>query len=352
MNLVFKNLAFKNLVVLWSIALTGCDSLAYFTQAATGQWEILQRRQPLDVLLAAQGTDPELKRKLALIQSARHWASTELLLDTGDSYTQYSALDRPYVVWNVIAAPEFSVVPSTWCFPIAGCVAYRGYFDESAARNFALELQKQGMETYVGGVEAYSTLGWFDDPVLSTFIKRSDAGLAGLIFHELAHRTLYVKNDSTFNESFATVVEQEGLRRWLDTQGQQTLWEQYLRYHRYQETFIALILDHRKQLETLYASALTEEQKRTSKQQLASMVLEKYHRIRDAEWNGYNGYDAWMHGSLNNAQLSTIATYHDYVPGFQKILQQCDQSMNCFLQRVKALADLDASARKAALFSM
>ncbi len=342
-----------------AVLLAGCDSLAYFGQAAAGHWDLLQNREPIVDLVAAPSTDAGLKQKLSLILEARTWAAEELGLKTGEAYSDFVALDRPYVVWNVVAAPEFSVAPTQWCFPIAGCVSYRGYFNEADAQQYVEELKRQGYDTYVGGVEAYSTLGWFDDPVLSTFIKRSDTSLVALVFHELAHRTLYVKNDSTFNESFATLIEQEGVRRWLAAKpvpdlSQQTAapdnaWEQYQRQKQWQETFVTLVLDYRQQLEALYASPRPDDEKRAAKQQLGDHTRERYRQLRDRTWGGYNGYDRWFNGSLNNAQISTVATYHAYVPAFELLLQQCHQDMHCFLERVDALAEQAPEIRKAAL---
>lgn len=340
------------LVSVTLLSLCGCDTLSYFGQAAAGQWQILHQRQPIDDLLANDNTDPELKHKLAIVRQARLWATTELHLESGGSYSDYVALDRPYVVWNVVAAPEFSVAPAQWCFPIAGCVAYRGYFREEEAQRYAATLQAQGMDTWVGGVEAYSTLGWFDDPVLSTFVKRPDAALAGLVFHELAHRTLYVQNDSTFNESFATVVEQEGLRRWLMVQRQPAQWQRYQQQVAYQKAFVTMILDYRKQLEALYAAPTDDNHKRAEKQQLAQQLRQQYQSLRDIQWQGYNGYDRWMSGSLNNAQVSTISTYHAYVPAFQALLDECDNALKCFYDRAGKLAGLDTDARKAAIAAL
>lgn len=335
-----------------ALVLAGCDTLSYYSQAVSGQWQVLSARQPIEDVIASTATAPEQKRKLALIQEARQWATRELHLNTGDAYTDYVALDRPYVVWNVIAAPEFSTTPQQWCFPIAGCVAYRGYFSEAAAMAYAERLQAQGLETYVGGVEAYSTLGWFDDPVLSTFMRRSDAALVGLIFHELAHRTLYVQNDSTFNESFATVVEQEGLKRWLTMQQQHAVWDQVQQQERYQEAFVQLILEFRESLATLYAGPLPEVKKRQEKQRLVHDLKRRYQTLRDTQWQGYNGYDRWMSGDLNNAQLSTISTYHDYVPAFRALLKRCDDALPCFYARAQDLATLEPDARKETLLTL
>ena len=193
------------------LPLSGC----YLLQAAGGQMEISAKREPIAEVIADAATPPQLRARLEYVANARDFASRELGLPDNESYRSYADLDRPYVVWNVFAAPEFSVEPRRWCFPIAGCVVYRGYFSEEAAQHYASRLRRRGDDAAVGGVAAYSTLGHFKDPVLSTMLGWSDAQLAATLFHELAHQVVYVPGDSEFNESFATVVEEAGLERWL-----------------------------------------------------------------------------------------------------------------------------------------
>ena len=207
------------LAALVLLALAGCESLSYYSQAIGGQLSLLSRARPIDDWLADPSTPDELRARLELAKRVRAFASNALALPDNASYHSYAALDREYVVWNVYAAAELAVTPKQECFPIAGCVSYRGFFSEQAARKHAEGLRAQGYDVYVAGVAAYSTLGWFDDPLLSTFIRYSDTQLARLVFHELAHQKVYAKNDTVFNESFAVVVEEEGVRRWLDTQG-------------------------------------------------------------------------------------------------------------------------------------
>lgn len=332
--------------------LCGCEHLSYLHQAAKGQWEILHKREAIATLLAAKDTDPMLREKLTLVQDARAFARRELLLDSGNSYTSYTQLDRPYVVWNVVANAEFSMNPQRWCFPIAGCISYRGYFNEQDARHFANRLETQGFDTWVGGVEAYSTLGWFDDPVISTFTNRSEVSLAGLIFHELAHRTLYVTDDSSFNESFATAIEQEGIRRWLTRNGKSDRWDTYLRYDAYQQDFIALVQQQRAKREALYASKLSVDEMRSQKSLLVDDFRKQYRQLRDVKWQGYNAYDHWMSGSLNNAQLNTVSTYNAYVPALRNLMLQCSQSMRCFHARARELAKQDSTQRMQSLTAL
>jgi predicted aminopeptidase len=209
------------LICLTAATLPGCGVL-YVAQAARGQWQVMHARQPIDKVIASDRTAPQLRDRLTEVRAARDFASRELALPDNGSYRSYADLERPYVVWNVVAAPEFSVNPRRWCFPIAGCVAYRGYFKEEKARQFADSLAKEGFDTYVGGVAAYSTLGKFKDPVLNTMLGYGDDELAAIIFHELSHQLIYVANDSEFNEAFATAVEQAGLERWLKARGRES----------------------------------------------------------------------------------------------------------------------------------
>ncbi|CBL45035.1 Hypothetical protein HDN1F_14520 [gamma proteobacterium HdN1] len=341
------------------ILLNGCETLGYYVQAAQGQWELMSARQPIPALIANPDTPESLRHKLALVQEARAFAQTELQLKADESYTSYVQLDRPYVVWNVFAAPEFSIQAQQWCFPIAGCVAYRGYFHKADAARYALQLSESGLETWVSGVSAYSTLGWFDDPLLSSVIHQSDTELAALIFHELAHQTLYISgkstasdssfnsstfnsstfNSSTFNESYATVIEQEGIRRWLKAHGQPQEWPRYLQGKARNEQFIALILDYRKQLDTLYRQDLPDLEKRRQKSVLAENLRNHYKHIKESEWQGFSGYDAWMQGPLNNAQISTIATYHELVPALNELLDECSGEMACFHRKARRYAE-------------
>lgn len=318
-------------------ALALCSDLGYYAQAVQGHVKILLARRSIDQLLTEPSTPPLLKERLRLALEIRDFASRELHLPENDSYRSYADIQRAAVVTNVIAAPEFSLQPRTWCFPFAGCVSYRGYYDPQAAGRFADKLREQGYETDLYGVSAYSTLGWFDDPVLNTFIDWPEAALAGQIFHELAHQQLYVKDDSSFNEAFAEVVEAEGVKRWLARQGQAARPDISERQER-QKTFIDLLLQSRRELEVLYASGQSAEVMRAEKKEAFSKLRQRYQLLRDETWQGYSGFDRWFERPVNNARLASVATYHDRKPSFLAILQRADGDLRRFYEEAAALA--------------
>lgn len=329
-----------------ALPLAGC----YLMQAASGQMAIAARREPIAAVLADARTPPPLRSRLEYVWAARDFASRELGLPDNESYRSYADLGRPYVVWNVFAAPEFSVEPRRWCFPIAGCVVYRGYFSESSAQQYARRLRRRGDDAAVAGVAAYSTLGHFNDPVLSTMLNWSDAQLAATLFHELAHQVVYVPGDSEFNEAFATVVEEAGLERWLAArQRAQELveWREQRQRH---SQFIALLLGARDKLRSLYQSDAPEEEKRSRKQyEFGSLKLE-YSRLKQ-QWNGYAGYDRWFDRTLSNAHLVSAAIYYGCVPGLQRVLSSVSGDLPRFYDEVRALARMDRDMRAAAVCS-
>ncbi|MCB1648887.1 MAG: aminopeptidase [Pseudomonadales bacterium] len=335
------------LVFLCSLGLIACDSLAYYGQAAKGQMSLLMARQDIQTLLMDDSLPEPVRDKLSLVLEARTFARDTLLLEPGGSYLSYVELDRPYVVWNVFAAPEFSISPMSWCYPVAGCVSYRGYFSEQGAQAFADSLQAQNLDVYSGGVDAYSTLGWFDDPLNSAVLRRPEPRLLTLVFHELAHRRVYLPGDTTFNESFATFVEQEGLRRWLLQHKQPQMQEQLAQEARVEEAFVALVSAYRERLADLYARALAADEMREGKQEIQRAMREDYARFRDA-WN-YRGYDRWFDGPLNNAQLSTVASYNDLVPAFTRLLAEENGDLARFYRRVEQISRLPEDQRNALL---
>ncbi len=327
--------------------LVSCETVSYYGQAAKGQVSLLWARQSIDALLADAALDSETRQKLELVLLARDFAEQHLQLDAGDSYLSYVELDRPYVLWNVFAAPEFSTQAVNWCYPIAGCVSYRGYFSESASIDFAQNLMQQSYDVYRGGVDAYSTLGWFNDPLNSAILRRSEQRLVALIFHELAHQKVYVAGDTRFNESFATFVEQEGLRRWYAANSQEGIDQALATQAKIEAAFVALVLKYRDQLTTLYGRAMSDEQMRAEKEAVQSAMREEYAQFRQ-EWD-YTGYDRWFEGPLNNAQLATVASYNELVPAFVQLLAQAQGDLPRFYKAVQEIAALPYEARDALL---
>jgi predicted aminopeptidase len=333
------------LICLFMVAtLSGCETLHYYGQAVSGQMKILTRRKSIDRLLSAPETPQTLKTRLRIVLDIREFAKEALHLPIGNHYLSYIDLKRPYAVWNVFAAPEFSLEPKTWYYPIIGRTAYRGYFSKQMAIGYAEGLKKKHYDVYVAGIAAYSTLGWFDDSVLNTVIHRTDTGLAALIFHELAHQVLHVRDDTAFNESFATAVEQEGLRRWMHATQNQPAYQDYLLQRRRREQFIQLITRFRLRLEALYSQTLLPDDKRPLKKDIFNQLRFEYAQIKQT-WQGYTGYDYWFKEPLNNARLISVSTYYDYLPAFIKILEQSDGDLEQFYGRCKKLAGLSKSER-------
>jgi predicted aminopeptidase len=333
----FKKLLAAGFALLVSTSLTGCQTIRYYSQAISGQQSILMSRQPISEVTADPNSSEILRQKLTFIMDVRTFAEDVLQLPVANNYLTYVDLKRPYVAWNVVAAPEFSMRPKTWCYPFVGCAAYRGYFAKADAEQYADALKKQGYDVHVGGVTAYSTLGWFDDPVLSTFIHRSKAGAAALLFHEVAHQVLYVPDDTTFNESFATFVEQEGLRRWQKTSGDSAIYAEYLNNYRRQQQFVSLVQDHRQKLEKLYQMDLAPHQKRARKASIFSDLRNEFSQMKAVQAD-LAAYDNWMNQPLNNAKISGVVAYHDFVPAFSVILAEHNGDLKNFYTACRALA--------------
>lgn len=331
-------------VTIWWATLCGCQTVHYYSQAIDGQCRILLKRQPISAIVADSSSPQPLRESLTFILKVREFAENELQLPVNNHYLTYVDLKRPFVLWNVFAAPEFSLTPKTWCYPVAGCAAYRGYFDETNAQQYAHKLNEQGYDVYVGGVTAYSTLGWFDDPVLSTFVRNSQAQTAALIFHELAHQKLYVKDDTAFNESFATFVEQEGLRRWQLASGSERIYSDYLRQHRRRRQFVQLIMHYRQKLELLYQADLESSEKRVRKTTIFSELRKEFDQLKTHQVE-LSAYDAWMSQSLNNAKISSVVSYHDFLPAFQKMLTQYAGELNQFFEGCRQLTRKDKGER-------
>lgn len=327
-------------------ATAGCAQLGYYMQAMQGQMTLLSEAKPIDQWLADPLVKDDLKTRLKRVREIRAFAASELGLPDNGSYKSYADLKRKYVMWNVVATDELSVEPKQWCFPIAGCVDYRGYYNKAQAQDFAHQLHKRGLDVRVSGVPAYSTLGWFKDPVLSTFIQYPDAELARLVFHELAHQVAYAPGDSQFNESFATAVEEAGLTRWIAAHGGEVVRDQYAVYKRRQEDFLALLTRHRQQLEENFARPVSDTEKRARKVEIFESLQHDYARLKNEQWAGYAGYDRWFGDTpMSNAHFALVATYHDLVPAFRNLLDT-HKSLPDFYQTIKAMARLDKQARR------
>ena len=331
-------------VLFFAAACLQCRSLPYYDQAIDGQMEILRKQEPISELIEDPNTPAKLREKLIFIQEVRDFAAKKLHLPVNDHYLSYVELNRPYVVWNVYAAPEFSLTPKTWCFPIVGCVAYRGYFSEQDAHRFGDSLKQEGYDVFINGAIAYSTLGWFDDPVLSTFANLSEPAIAALIFHELAHGVLYIKDDTAFNESFATAVEQEGFRRWQMAANDLKGYENWLSKRQRRQRFITLVSKYRAKLEALYQNGLPVNKRRNQKAFIFNQMKSEFIDLKSIHAN-LAAYEAWFKQPLNNAQLISVSTYHDWVPAFGKILSESGADLKTFYRRCRQLSKERPSER-------
>jgi predicted aminopeptidase len=329
------------------LLVSGCTNFGYYLQSIGGQLQLNSARQPVERVIADPATPELLKQRLARASVIRQFASSELHLPDNGSYRSFADIKRPFVVWNVFAAEEFSVEPREWCFPIAGCVSYRGYFSKDAADAYARELRTQGLEVRVGGVPAYSTLGWFDDPLLNTFIQYPEYEVARLIFHELAHQVAYVKGDSEFNESFAVAVENAGVDRWIAQRGDATMQTNAARTRERRAQFAELVIGARDRLARLYLLRIAPAAMRERKAEIFAKLQSDYARLK-LEWGGFSGYDAFFNGA-NNAHLASISIYHALLPAMQRLLARQGGDLNAFYAEVRRLAVLPKGERDAAL---
>ncbi len=344
LKLARSNAAKAAILIVLSVLLVSCESVGYYSQAARGQLAIVFGREDIRHLLQREDLPAELHEKFETVLEIREFAEEEIGLPVGDNYSTYVDVEREHVVWNVFAAPEFSVDAVNWCYPIAGCVSYRGYFSEQMALNYAAKLEEEGFDVYTGGVDAYSTLGWFEDSLLSTVLDRADHQLAGLIFHELAHQLMYVPGNTTFNESFATAVEREGVRRWLLARGEAASIDAgELEYAR-QQQFVVLVSQYRDRFDALYQQDLDAASMRVQKSELQQALRDEYGKLK-RQWQGYAGYDSWFGRPLNNAQLLTVASYNDLLPFFMALLQQSNQDFSVFFDEVGRIAKLPQQER-------
>jgi predicted aminopeptidase len=346
------------LLALIVAVVSGCQTIGYYAQAIKGEGQILANRKSIDKLITNSNTPPDLRQKLELVQRMRAFAKESLKLPVDGYYLKYSDVHRPYVVWNVQAAPEFSLQPKTWWYPVVGSLEYRGYFSESGANKCAAPLRRKGFDVYVDGVEAYSTLGWFRDPVLNTFISRSEPELAEVLFHELGHKRVFARGDTDFNEAYAQTVGQEGARRWLKASGDTNLLEKYNRALARDNQFVHLVMNTRTNLEQLYGDTLDKDGKvkaakvhplppaelKRKKEDILADMRNEYEKLK-ASWGGYSGYDEWFAGPLNNAQLNTIANYYDFLPSFKRLLEMNGGDLEKFYTEVERLSKMSKDER-------
>ena len=324
--------------------IAGCSSLGYYAQAARGQFQLLSHREPIEEVIEKPDTSEALKKTLGLVLEIREYASSQLALPDNASYRSYVDIKRPYVVWNLFAAPEFSIEPKRWCFPWVGCLSYKGYFDEAKARAAGSKLAADGYDVYVGGIAAYSTLGHFDDPFLSSMLRLDEAVTAGIVFHELAHQRVYIRDDTELNEAFASLVEEEGVQRWLgERRGPEALAAWRVRRER-EQAFATIVDESRTRLGALYASALPEEEMRSRKATELDALRARYAELK-ASWGGYAGYDAWFDSGLNNARIASVATYQRLVPALRVMLAEAGDDLPRFYADVEALGRLSAEER-------
>ena len=333
------------LVCLPFFQLGGCAAPSYYSQAISGHLGLMNKREDIDTILEAGSIDPELARELELSVEIREFAVTQLYLPDNDSYTQFVRTGQDAVTWNVVAAPEFSLEPRKWCFMVSGCVPYRGYFKIESAEKFARKLAQDGFDTSVSPAIAYSTLGWFDDPLLDTMFQYSDEQLAAFIFHELAHQQLYVKGDTAFNEAYASFVEETGVRLWLENTGQAEQLPDWLKLEKATLQFNALLQETISKLNTLYAGDLSNEQMRESKSVVFDDLRETYRLLVNTQWDGRSYYESLLSRELNNARLALINSYQGGACAFEKLFATAQEDMARFHQLAREQAALKSGQR-------
>lgn len=335
-------------VALATLLISGCANLGYYAQAVGGHLDVVRAKRPISDLVEDAGTDPKLRKQLERVNAIRDFASRELGLPDNGSYRSYADLGRPYAVWNVFATQEFSLDSQQWCMAIVGCVSYRGFYDQREAEGLARELKAEGYDTYVGGIPAYSTLGFFDDPVLNTFLRFGDIEVARLIFHELSHQLVFAEGDTVFNESFATAVENEGIRRWLEHVAKPEIMKDFAAQQRRKTQFAELVMDYRAKLRSTYTQALATEDKRRAKAAVIAEMRRGYAELK-ASWGGYAGYDSWFENDLNNAKIATLSLYTQQLPAFEALLEEEGRDLRRFYRRVAELAGMPKDERRSEL---
>jgi predicted aminopeptidase len=346
-------------LVLVLVVVSGCQTIGFYSQALKGQYQLFAHEQSIDRLLANSNTPPKLKARLLLVEDLRGFAKDNLKLPVKGHYKKYVDVHRSYVVWNVEAAPEFSLQPRAWWYPLVGSLEYRGYFSEKGARNYGDKLAKKGNDVFIGGVQAYSTLGWFEDPLLNTFIFEPEPDLAEVLFHELGHQRVFARGDTDFNEAFATAVGQEGARRWLRSKNDQSSYNAYVNELERTVQFVNLVMKTRKALKELYGDQQTEDGKlkataknkdvptetlRQQKLQVLQQLQTDYADLKQ-QWGGAREYDGWFARKVNNAQLNSVAAYYDLVPGFERLIEISGNDLEKFYNEAEKLSKMPKTAR-------
>lgn len=333
------------LFLLLVTGLNGCTTISYYSQAIGGHLSLMMAGEPVDGFIAGNSTSPELQRKLLISQQARSFATNTLELPVKQAFSDYVELGRPWVVVNLVAVPEFSLEPHRWCYPFLGCQAYRGYFSLEDAKRERSAFREDGYDTFIGGVTAYSTLGWFDDPLHSGFTSLPEDRMVALMFHELAHRVVYIDNDTAFNESFATAVELEGLKLWLTQQGNSAAFQRALERLQQRNQTVALVREATDELEQLYRQqgTLARQQLRQRKSTILGNLLRNYQRLSE-QWEQPGPFGE-SPSALNNANLALFRQYNQYVAGFRQLLRDNGDSFPAFYRSVTALSELPANER-------
>lgn len=321
--------------------ISGC-ALPYYWQAAAGQLELLGQRVPISEALADPEQREAIRTALRYAADIREFAVSELSLPDNDSYRSYVDLGRSYVVWNVIAADEFSIDARQWCFPIAGCVTYRGYFDEAAANRYAARLSAQGLDTYVTGVSAYSTLGYLSDPILNTMLTSGKFYIARVIFHELAHQRFYISGDTELNEAFASAIEEYGVQRWLSHTGDQQGLKAYQKQQSRRQDFFRLVTDQQARLREIYAAPITLDEMRYAKSAAFAVLVTEYENVRRS-WGSSVDYESWFLTPLNNAKIASVTAYSKWLPNLRFYLNQ--HGLEAFYTEMAHLAELPGPER-------
>jgi len=329
------------------LQLTACAGPGYYVQAVAGHLHIMRQREEVDKILSAATTDPALREQLELAIELRDFAIRDLGLPDNGSYTRYVRTGRDAVTWNVVATPELSLEARRWCFVVAGCVPYRGYFQREAAEKFAGRLTADGFDVDIAPATAYSTLGWFEDPLLDTMLRYREEQLAAVIFHELAHQQVYLRGDAAFNESYASFVEELGVTLWLRASGRAQRLPDWQRRRQAAAGFDQLLLQARARLAELYASGAPESDKRRAKSDLFDQLREEYRDLVSGPWDGQDFYAGWFANGLNNARLALFNSYRGGVCAFENLYREAGEDMERFHAQAAERGRLEPAARRA-----